>query len=475
MALPQRIAIVGGGISGLAAARRARELDPSAELTLFEAAGQLGGILQTVRRAGFLIERSADSFITNTPWAIELCRRIGFDQQLLPTNADRRAFIVCRGKLQPVPRGFTLLAPSRLGPILKTPILSPWGKLRLLCEYFVPARRSAQGTDETLASFARRRLGKQAFERLVQPLVGGIYTADPEQLSLAATLPRFLEMERKHGGLIRGVRADRTTTEDGLASDEASGARYSMFVAPREGMSSLVQALADSISALRVRLNSPIGRLARDAEGRWQLPLEGAPQPEVFDRLIIATPVGAAARLLRELQPALASELAAIELASSAIVCVAYRQEQFSQPLAGFGFVVPSIERRSLLSVSYASLKYPGRAPEGTVLLRVFFGGALQPQMAEQSDAELLAATQRELADLLGVRGDPLLHEVARWPNAMPQFHLGHVERVERIGALAAGLKHFGLASNAFYGVGIPHCVRSGQFAAEQACAGPCR
>ena len=200
----KRVAIIGGGITGLAAAHRLQQLDPALEIILLEAGSRLGGVLETVRRDDFLIERSADNFITNVPWGVDFCRQLGFESELLPTTSQlRQALVVCRGRLEPVPPGFMLMAPTRVWPLLTTPILSPWGKLRLLGERFVPRRRDS--SDESLGSFARRRFGRETFERIVQPLVGGIYTADPERLSLRATLNRFVEMERRWGSLIRGA------------------------------------------------------------------------------------------------------------------------------------------------------------------------------------------------------------------------------------------------------------------------------
>ena len=277
---PRKIAIIGGGISGLAAAHRVTELAPHAEVTLFEASDRLGGILRTGRQDGFLIEQSADSFITNVPAAIDLCRRIGFGDQLIPTNPENRgAMVVAHGKLQRVPAGFVLLAPEQIGPVLRSPILSLRGKLRFLREQFVAARKSDE--DESLAAFAHRRYGDEVFERLVQPLVGGIYTADPEKLSLAATLPRFQQMERAYGSLIRAARANRKAASKSVAGETIvagdSGARYSMFVAPRAGLSSMVKAIAARLPKDCVRLNAVIERIER-AGDKWRLDVRAEPK-----------------------------------------------------------------------------------------------------------------------------------------------------------------------------------------------------
>jgi protoporphyrinogen oxidase len=267
--ISRRVAIVGGGIAGLAAAHHLRELAPHAQITLFESASRLGGVLDTVHEDGFQIEQSADNFITTVPWGVELCRRLGLADQLVQTNpAYRRTLVVRRGRLCPLPDGFLMMAPSRLWPLALTPLLSPWGKLRAAWEYFVPRR--ADEADESLADFVCRRLGREVFERLVEPLLSAVYAADPQRLSLLATLPRFREMERHSGSLIRAMRRQmKTRTKSG----RESGARYSMFVTLRDGLKSLVEALTACLPDDAVRLGAKVERIARDGDG-WQLWLE---------------------------------------------------------------------------------------------------------------------------------------------------------------------------------------------------------
>jgi len=473
--LHKQVAIIGGGISGLAAAHRVRELNREAQVTLFEATDRLGGSLRTSRQDGFLIEQGADSFITDVPWAVDLCRRIGFADQLIPTNsAARGAMVVRRGKLERVPDGFLLMAPQRLWPILCSPILSLRGKARLAGEFFVKRRtQSSDGRDdESVAEFVRRRLGRETFERLVQPLVGGIYTADPEKLSLAATLPRFLEMEREHGGLIRAARARAKVQASGVRVQEigGSGARYSMFVTPREGLSSLIEAIAARLPEGCIRFNTAVQRIERIGE-KWRVHVDSTGTVGLstdFDALIIATPTAAAAKLLEFTDAALARELRPIEYAGSAVVALGYDRSQIEHPMNRFGFVVPAIERRRILSASFSSVKFPGRAPVGKELIRVFLGGALQPEMMELSDEQLRRTAEEELRELLGIAGSPCLSLVFRWPASMPQYHLGHLARNARIKERLAGLPGLALAGNAYEGVGIPQCVRSGEEAAEK-------
>jgi oxygen-dependent protoporphyrinogen oxidase len=465
----KRVVVIGGGISGLAAAHRLVELDPALDVQLWEASDRLGGVLQTVRRDGFLIERSADNFITDPPHAVELCQRIGMADALISTRTQERgALVVHRGRLERVPPGFMLMAPARLWPLVTTSILSPWGKLRLLAEALVPSRPVE---DESLASFARRRLGREVFERIVQPLVGGIYTADPERLSLRATLPRFLEMERQHGSLIRAARRQQSKTP--VASDTNGGARYGMFVAPRDGLTSMVDALAARLPADTVRLRQPIESIARGQDATWQVRSAGqSPETVRCDGLIVAAPAPVAARLLAPLDRTLAVDLGRIEYAGTAIVTLAYRRGQVSHALDGFGFVVPAIEGRRILAGSFASVKFPGRAPDDAVLVRVFIGGACQSELLDLSDDELGRIAREELASLIGAAGEPLFADVTRWPKAMPQYHLGHEALVAEIEHAAAAWPHFALAGNAYHGVGIPNCIHSGELAAERIVAG---
>jgi oxygen-dependent protoporphyrinogen oxidase len=457
------VAVIGGGIAGLAAAHRVRELDATAQVTLFEASSRLGGVIQTERADGYLLEYGADNFITNLPWGVDLCRRIGLADRLLPTNASkRRALIVRQGKLHPVPEGFLLMAPGKMGPLLTTSLLSWRGKLRMLAECLIGRRYTAG--DESVAAFARRRLGREAYERLVQPLVGGIYTADAERLSLAATMPRFRQMEEHHGSLTRGAWRERKNA----AADGASGARYGLFVAPEQGMGELIAAIAAKLPEGCVRLNTPIQRLEQQTDRSWRLHRSSG-EPETFDAVIVALPAYAAARLLSDVDAIAAAELQAIEYAGSVLALAGYAREQITRGLDGFGFVVPEVEHREILAASYTSEKFPGRAPPGHVLIRVFLGGHARPEQLELSDEQIGEIVARELGELLGTNGEPGLFRVVRWPRAMPQYHLGHVERVATIRRRAAALGHLALCGSAYDGVGIPQCIRSGEQAAERA------
>ncbi|MDX1948782.1 MAG: protoporphyrinogen oxidase [Pirellulaceae bacterium] len=462
----RRIAVIGGGISGLAAAHRLVELAPAARVTLLEASDRLGGVLQTIRRDGWLIERSADMFTTREPWALDLCRRIGIADELIETDVRfRRAFVVRRGKLLPVPEGFTLMSPAKIWPILTTPILSPLGKLRLAWERFIPCRRD--DADESLQSFVVRRFGREAFDRLIQPLIGGIYTADPAKLSMQGTLPQFVELERKFGSLIRGMRQRGKNQVPGAASQKTaeSGARYGQFLAPRDGMGRLVEGVAARLPVGCVRLNSPVERIERDRE-QWCLWLGN--QAECFDAVVLATSGAVSYRLLAMVDAELAALVKQIPYAGCSVAILGVRRDQLRHPLDGFGFVVPAMENRRIIAGSLASVKFPGRAPTHRVLLRVFVGGALQPELAHLPDDEVRGLVLTELRELLGLAGMPEFFEVARWLGMMPQYHVGHLDLIRRIEARASAIPNFALAGNAYRGVGVPFCVNQGEQAAER-------
>ncbi len=482
---PRRIAVIGGGISGLAAAHRLIERDPNCRPTLLEAGPRLGGVLSTLHRDGFQVERSADNFITTLPYGLELCRRLGLTDRLTPTNPkNRRTYVVARGRLHRLPDGFMMMAPTRLWPLAVTPILSPWGKLRSAWEYFIPPRRGDD--DESMAGFVRRRLGREAFDRLVEPLVSAVYAADLEKLSVLATLSRFRDMEREHGSLIRAMRqqikARRRSARRAVESNrEESGPRYSMFVTLREGLSSLVDALADRLPKGAVRLGAEVERLVQLRDG-WRVELatgaeEDAPtaaaseeeRPLRFDAVILATPSHVAARLLETVDAELARQVGLIIHSGTAIVSLGYGREQIGHPLAGMGAVVPAVENSPILAASFSSQKYPHRAPQGKELIRVFLGGARREDLAEMPDNELVPLVEKHLAPLLGIRGEPCFLDVAHWPRTMPQYHVGHLERVAEIEARVAEIPGLELAGNAFHGVGIPDCIHGGEQAAERA------
>ena len=464
----KRIVVVGGGIAGLAAAHRvveiAHEQGHDVDVQLIEARSRTGGSIVTTQRDGFLLEGGPDSFITQKPWALALCRRIGLADELISTNPDyRRTFVVRKGRMHPVPEGFLLLAPTRIWPFVVSRLFSWPGKLRMAMDLVLPARDHGTDGDESLASFVRRRFGREALERVAQPLVSGIYTADPTDLSLRATMPRFLEMETKYGSLIRAMRAGRKAAPAAGRSD--SGARYSMFVSLRRGMSTLIDTLESRLPGACIRTDTPVQGLVRDG-ARWRIePIEG--DAISADGVILAAPAHASARMVRDLDGTLADDLAAIRYANSATLSLAFRADQVPTRLDGFGFVVPEIENRSLIAVTFSSVKFAGRSPDGWVLMRAFLGGAMNPEVFDLDEDALREAVLTDLRDIMGVRGEPAFVDLNRWPASMPQYPVGHLDRVARIQTHLERWPGLAVAGNAFGGVGIPDCVHSGETAAE--------
>jgi len=476
----ESVAIIGGGITGLAAAHRLIELSAAAErpirVALFEAGSRLGGVLHTERINDCLVELGSDSFITNKPGAIDLCRRLGLEDRLISTDPRyRQALVLRRGKPVAVPDGFMLMAPAKIWPILSSPIFSPLGKLRLGLESWIPRRASED--DESVAAFVRRRLGNEALDRLVQPLVAGIYTSDPEKLSLRATLPRFIEMEQRHGSLTRAAR--RGLSDSGPSNNtngtRESGARYGLFVALRDGMSELVEALVDRIRGSgEVHLDAPVASVLCSSNPGEGYSLSFAAKPgssthtTSFGAVILALPADRAANLIWPVDSTLGGSLSEIQYASSAIVCTGHSLADLAHPLNGSGLVIPAAEHRRILSVSFASRKFAGRAPDGEVVLRTFVGGALQPEILDHTDEQLIEIVKAELGQILGVRGEPRFAVVSRHNRAMPQYYVGHLDRVRHIEQRASEHSRLALAGNAYEGVGIPDCITSGEKAADR-------
>ncbi|HUI26467.1 MAG TPA: protoporphyrinogen oxidase [Candidatus Kryptonia bacterium] len=465
---PHRLIVVGAGIAGLAAAHRAVELSRERELridlVLVDAAPRVGGSIATERTDGFVIESGPDSFISEKPWALQLCERIGLTPRLVRTHDEhRRTYVVNGGRLHALPDGFLLLAPTQFLPLLTTGLFTWRGKLRMAMDLLLP--RGPTRPDESLGSFVTRRLGREALERVAQPLVGGIYTADPDDLSLAATMPRFLEMERRHRSVILSMwRAQRQQPATARAN---SGARWSLFVSIDDGMQTLVDTLAQRLPEGAVRCDTGVVGVQRDGE-RWRLRLRDG-SGMAADAIILATPAHRSAVLLAGTDTDLVRDLAAIPYASSATVSLAFPLSAFARPLDGFGFVVPLIEARSIIACTYSSIKYPRRAPEGAALIRAFVGGALQRDLLDQDDGTMIGRVRQELSELLGVSAGPLLTRVHRHRQAMPQYRVGHLERMARIEASLSRLPGLALAGNAYRGVGIPDCIHSGEQAAETA------
>jgi protoporphyrinogen/coproporphyrinogen III oxidase len=463
---PVRIIVIGGGISGLSAAHRLSELSAKSgldtETTVLERSGRLGGVISSKVTDGLLIEGGPDSFITTKPWALDLCLRLGMESRLIQTSDEsRRIFVARRDRLVPMPEGFSF-APTRLAPFVFSPLFSLRGKLRMALDLVLPRRKSKE--DESVESFFTRRLGSEAFNLIVQPLVSGIYGASPENLSVRAALPQFAEMEEKHGSLIMAMR--RAAQSRNGAKKKGNAARYNQFVSFREGMGELIDALASSLPEGDIQLNKPVKRI-ETAGNTWKI-LTNNNESIDANGVVIAVPTIYASGLVKGFDPLLGDYLSQIKYASSVVVNLLYKREDISHPLDGVGFVVPKIEGLPISACSFSSLKFTGRAPPETVLLRCFMGEDISKEVHDKDDSYLSGAVHNELSVLLGITSEPLFSMVKRNLQSMPQYAVGHLERIARINQRAERYPGMELAGNAYYGVGIPDCVRSGEEAAEK-------
>ena len=446
-----RVAVLGGGVSGLAAAHRLLELrlerGTNLDVTLYESSPRAGGCVQTLETDNALLELGADSLLAGKPAITALLDRLNLTRDVVDQQtAFRGARILRGGKLRPVPPEFRLFAPRSIPALVRSGVFSPAGILRAALEPLVPARRSED--DESLASFVTRRLGREVLQRLAQPLIGGIYSADPAHLSMEAALPQFPQYERTYGSLLNAMR-------------QAPPAQPPRLVSLRAGLGSLVHALTDRLGST-VRTASHVQAVSYD-DG-WRVTVAGE-RTERFDAIVCALPAPAAAVLFTTIDPLLASNLNAIRCNSIATINLLYDAAAMQLP-PSTGFVVPFIEKRKIVAATFTSQKYPGRTPPDTIGVRVFTGGALQPELLLQSDDALIAIARSELASLLNVRKPPFRAVVARWNN-LPQYDVGHGKRLAAIEQQTARLPGAAMAGCLMRGVGVPDCIASGETAAE--------
>jgi len=455
------ILIVGGGITGLAAAHRLIELNDEntfeVNLKLLESSPRLGGNISTLTQDNLLIEEGPDSFITAKPHGLNLCKRLGIENELIPTSEkNRKTLIYLNGRLVALPEGFILLSPTKILPFITSPILSFYGKIRVLLELLIP--KSKNVGDESLKSFVTRRFGKELFENIAQPLIGGIYTSDPQRLSMKSALPDIHNLEHKYGSVIKGFMNEYSRKQE-------SGARYSQFVTLKDGMQTLVDAITSKIPDESIKTNQTVKQIKKTKKG-WKVETENGEKYQA-DGTIIAAPSYVSAKILKSLDLELSDYLSKIEFVSSAIVILAYKKEDFRNKIDGFGFVVPAKENLNIIACSFSSEKFEGRAPSDSVLLRCFVGGALNQDFLKNDDQEIISTVKDELKKILNINSDPQFTHLKRYPNSMPQYNVGHSEILSKINKLVSKYSDLELAGNSYEGVGIPDCIRSGEIAAE--------
>jgi protoporphyrinogen/coproporphyrinogen III oxidase len=444
-----RVAVVGGGIAGLAAARRIEVIAPDADVLLVERDPVLGGKLRTEHVDGFVIEAAPDSFLSRKERGVGLCEALGLRDELVGRRPEHhRTFVRVGDELHPLPEGLTGMIPTSLEALEVTELLSAAGKARFAAEVDVPARRGP--ADESIGAFVSRRFGREAYEALVEPLMTGIYGGDGDKLSLQATFPQLRVLELEHGSLLRGL-----TTP--------APSELPPFVSLRNGMGTLVDALRDSFERTHLVTGRAAVRVLPGDEG-YRVELADG-ETHAADGVVVATPAYVTAELIADLDSELAAEHLAIPYASSVVVTLAFSRADVV-PLDGYGYLVPRVEGRDVLACTWSSQKWKGRAPDDCVLLRVYAGRFGGRDLTEDVDADLVALAREELA-FLGVAAEPLLQRVQRWPLGMPQYILGHPERLARIDDGLAAHPGLEVAGAAYGGVGIPDCIRSGELAAE--------
>ncbi len=463
--MTRHVVVIGGGITGLAAAHHLLTHHGNLKVTIVERDTRIGGKVVTYRRDGYIVEGGPDSMLGAKPRGIGISRELGLEGRLVsPSDRYRGAFVLRKGRLHRIPEGLTGLVPTRLAPIAKSRLISPLGKLRMLGDFVRrPARSEA---DETLAGFMTRRLGGEAYTNLIEPLMAGIYAGDGSTLSLEATFPQLRSAEREHGGLIRGELAQRAGAQQANGTASRPG-----FITFRNGLQELVDALADDIRGKggEIRTGAAVSLLERSSRGyRVTLDRDDGPETLRADGVIIATQAWAAAPLFDSIDHRATVALEAIPHVSTAIVALGFDDPAVAALLNGYGYVVPRTERRPVMAMTWLSSKWPGRAPEGKALVRAFVGRAGQQALLECPDDRLVDLVREELREVLGVTAEPDLEHVVRWDGGMPQYTMGHLERVSTLEAITTGLPGLAIAGNMLRGVGLPDCIASGERAADK-------
>lgn len=461
-----KIVIIGGGIAGLSAAYYATKKLPDAQITLLESSDRWGGKITTDRAnfddGQFIIEGGPDTFLATKPYATALCKELGISERLHGTNPNQKnTYVLHCNKLEPLPDGLAMMIPTNMQAILKSRLVSWFGKARMGFDFVQPAK-SLNG-DESLGAFVSRRLGREAYENLIEPLMSGIYAGDGDQLSLASTFPYLRDLEIKYGSLARGALQMRKQSN---GNGKAVQGSRSAFLTPTTGLAEIVEALIKYLQAnnVKLRLNTSVLQIS-NINLRYLLKLEDDSSLD-SDSVILATPAYVSGTLLASLNHELASDLQSIPYASTATISLAYRESDLPRSLDGYGYVIPRREGRKALACTWTSTKFPHRAPEGYALIRVFVGRAGQDIPWNEND--LLTLAKEELNLTLGINTEPILSRAFLWDKAMPQYNLGHPEILKRIDAALENHPGLALAGNGYRGIGIPDCIHSGELAVHK-------
>jgi protoporphyrinogen/coproporphyrinogen III oxidase len=493
MSEQKHVVIIGGGISGMATAYALQDEAQRAGLdltyTLIERDSRLGGKIATEQTSGFTIEGGPDCFIGQKPWAADLCRRLGIGDELIGTNDERRkTYVLNHRRLTPLPDGVLLIVPTRFMPFVTSTLISWPGKLRMGMDLFLPRRKD--NADESVADFVRRRLGQEALDKIAEPLMGGIHVSDPELQSLLGTFPRFRKLEMEHRSLVLGMLAGKrkrgtgsqsatarrpgastatssnghngTAAANGVGgtSPQQKAGPTSLFISLRDGLGRMVETLNGALTGEILR-GTGATALTRIADGRYQVQTSDG-GTLTADAVVLAAPAYISGDLVQGLVPELAAMLHGIRYVSTATISLGFRASE-AGPLNGFGYVVPRREGRQVSACTWTSTKFNHRAPDDGILLRCFVGGPGKEELVDLTDEQLLALAQRELAEIMDLRAEPVVTRIYRWRRANPQYDVGHLDRVAQMQALCAAQPGLYITGSAYEGVGVPDCVHQGQ------------
>ena len=463
----KKVVIIGGGISGLATAyylkHEARKKGLNIEYTLIEKNNRLGGNILTEKINGFIIEGGPDCFIFEKPWVLELCRKLGLSDEVVNTKEGGQTFILWNRKLRSLPEGFILMIPTKILPFIFNSLISIPGKLRMALDLFLPKGDPDQ--DESLAEFVGRRFGSEVVEKIAEPLVAGIHAGNPETMSVKSSFPRFIDMEQKYRSLIIGMLKIRRKAKKAV---EEKGPKYTMFLTLKEGLAELVEAIVGKLDKGSVITGKSVEKIEKDGSHSYIVHVEGQ-EPVKADSVILTTPAYVSAKLIKDIDKDMAADLAKISYVSTATVSLAFKKSDIKEPLKGFGFVVPRLEGRKIMAATYSSQKFPYRAPEDSVLIRCFVGGAKNEELVDLEEEEMIKMVREELAAILGIEAAPILAKGFKWKKAMSQRNVGHSKIVKSLDHRQNGHQGLFLTGSAYKGVGLSDSVHNGELAAQEA------
>ena len=468
----KRVVIIGAGIGGLSAAlnleQKAVLKGKALEIVLLERKERIGGNIRSERVDGFLIEGGPDCFLSEKPWTMELCKKLGLADKLLPTNdSNKRTYVLSGGRLHELPEGVILMVPTKVMPFLRSSLISPSGKIRMGLEFFIPKKKS--GEDESLGDFVTWRLGREALDKIAEPLIAGIHGGDPATMSVRASFPKFVQMEEQYGSLIRGMLQKmrkmqsnrKPAASEGGGKEGGGKPRVTMFMTLKDGLFEMVEKLVERLEMTTIKTGVSVSRVDRLDSG-YEVIIEGG-ETVPCDSVVVATPAYAAAGIVNELDRELSAMLNTIPYVSTATVSLGFKKSDIKMALDGFGFVIPRSEKKRIMAASWVSVKFSHRAPDDSVLIRCFVGGAKNEEMVFLSDEKIAQVVMEDLKDIMGIEAEPLFKRIFRWHKAMPQYTIGHEERVAALEERADKYPGLYLSGSAYHGVGISDCIRMGE------------